>query len=72
MPSNDASNFIPRLKIKHNAKSEFKLSGCDVIPSSFLLEDYSRQIGIDLMNQELHGYLNPYAYEINRFSPLVE
>ncbi|CBK23663.2 uncharacterized protein [Blastocystis hominis] len=40
--------------------------GCDVLPNCFVLEDYSRQIGIDLVNQELHGYLNPYTYEINR------
>ena len=33
----------------------------------YLLEDYARQIGVDLQNNELHGYINPYAYEINRF-----
>ena len=65
-PNNSSSNFVPLLREKHNAKSEFKLMGCDVLPNCFVLEDYSRQIGIDLVNQELHGYLNPYTYEINR------
>ena len=32
----------------------------------FLLEDYARQIGMDVQNSELHSYVNPYAYEINR------
>lgn len=38
----------------------------DTLPSMFLLEDFSRQIGMDLHNNELHSYLSPYAYEINR------
>lgn len=33
----------------------------------YLLEDYARQIGVDMQNNELHGYINPYNYEINRF-----
>lgn len=70
-PVNSSANFVPLLREKHNAKSEFKLTGCDVLPNCFILEDYSRQIGIDLVNQELHGYLNPYTYEINRFSLFV-
>ena len=65
-PNNSSSNFVPLLREKHNAKSDFKLMGCDALPNCFILEDYSRQIGIDLVNQELHGYLNPYTYEINR------
>lgn len=69
-PNNSSSNFVPLLREKHNAKSDFKLMGCDALPNCFILEDYSRQIGIDLVNQELHGYLNPYTYEINRFLSL--
>lgn len=39
---------------------------CNIMPNMFLLEDYARQIGVDIQNSEIHGYINPYAYEINR------
>lgn len=32
----------------------------------FLMEDYARQIGVDIQNSEIRGYINPYSYEINR------
>ena len=74
--STDIKCFYPHLKEKHNAKSEFKCErlpsffrsvvAYDTLPSMFLLTDYSRQIGVDLQNNVIHGYLNPYAYEVNR------
>ena len=42
------------------------IAAYNVVPNMYLLEDYARQIGIDMQNNELHGYINPYAYEINR------
>ena len=76
--STDCKCFLPHLKEKHNAKAEFRCERCsvslslrvayDTLPSMFLLEDFSRQIGMDLQNNELHGYLSPYAYEINRMT----
>lgn len=68
---NDSSSFLPFLKEKPNALEELHIEGSEVKQNMFLLEDYARQIGVDIANCELHGYLNPYTYEINRFLSLV-
>ena len=64
---NDSSSFLPFLKEKPNAKEPLHIEGAEVKQNMFLLEDYARQIGVDIANCELHGYLNPYTYEINRW-----
>lgn len=64
--SNDSTSFTPSLPVKHNCKKEVKLNACTTPMNMFLMEDYARQIGVDIQNSEMHGYLNPYAFEINR------
>lgn len=74
--STDSQNFAPILKEKHNAKKEyiptcddflpFLSIACNIVPNMFLMEDYARQIGVDIQNSEIRGYINPYSYEINR------
>ena len=68
---NDSSSFLPFLKEKPNAMEDLHIEGSEVKQNMFLLEDYARQIGVDIANCELHGYLNPYTYEINRFPSLL-
>lgn len=63
---NDSAGFFPSLNVKHNSKKELSVDGYNVPTNMFLMEDYARQIGVDIQNNELHGYLNPYAFEINR------
>lgn len=74
--STDSQNFAPILKEKHNAKKEYIPTcndfpavlwiACNIVPNMFLMEDYARQIGVDIQNSEIRGYINPYSYEINR------
>ena len=62
------TGFSPSLTVKHNSKKELSVNNCTTSINMFLMEDYARQIGVDIQNSEMHSYLNPYAFEINRDS----
>lgn len=66
MVNNSMSVFIPHLKEKHNAKKEWSSEHFDIHHSMFLMEDYARQIGVDMQNSELRAHISPYSYEVNR------
>ena len=63
---NSKSVFKPHLQKKHNAKKEWNPSYFDIHHSMFLMEDYARQIGMDIQNNGIRAHISPYSYEINR------
>ena len=64
--NNSKGVFKPHLQKKHNAKKEWDSSYFDINHNMFLMEDYARQIGMDIRNNGIRSHINPYSYEINR------
>ena len=57
--------------MKHNAKKEWNSAYFDINHSMFLMEDYARQIGMDIQNNGIRAHISPYSYEINRMHFLL-
>ena len=68
---NSKSAFKPHLQMKHNAKKEWNSAYFDINHSMFLMEDYARQIGMDIQNNGIRAHISPYSYEINRMHFLL-